>query len=200
MLTARALEVPTFAEIVATKRHTAPQEGTQAVRLFRNHNRLLKSLEGAIGVKTGYTKASGRCLVSAAKREGLTLIAVTLNAPNDWQDHTALLEWGFSHYTAFSHTPEAVTIPVVGGREGTVQLTPVGTCSVTLPAEHPEVTCTVEAPRFLHAGIKVGTQVGRIVYRMGSTVLCELPLVSATDTAPLPSPSLWDKLKNLFAS
>lgn len=65
-------------------------------RTFVNHNRLLWQYPGCVGMKTGYTKKAGRTLVSAAERDGMTLIAVTLNAPDDWRDHTALLDWGFS--------------------------------------------------------------------------------------------------------
>ena len=55
-------------------------------------------MEGAIGVKTGYSKAAGRILVSAAERDGRRLIAVTINDRNDWNDHAALYEYGFSCY------------------------------------------------------------------------------------------------------
>ena len=59
---------------------------------------MLKYYDGTIGVKTGYTKRCGRCLVSAATRDGVTMIAVTLSAPDDWRDHTAMLDYGFSLY------------------------------------------------------------------------------------------------------
>ncbi len=65
-------------------------------RALINHNRMLKSYEGADGVKTGYTKTAGRCLVSSAERGGVRLICVTLSDPDDWRDHTALLDYGFS--------------------------------------------------------------------------------------------------------
>ena len=67
-LSCAALCNPLFAEIVATKRYTAPQEGTDGTRLFLNHNKLLRTYEGALGVKTGFTKKSGRCLVVAPRR------------------------------------------------------------------------------------------------------------------------------------
>jgi D-alanyl-D-alanine carboxypeptidase/D-alanyl-D-alanine carboxypeptidase (penicillin-binding protein 5/6) len=51
--------------------------------------------DGAIGVKTGFTDNARRCLVSAATRDGVTLIAVTLNAPDDWNDHIKMLNYGF---------------------------------------------------------------------------------------------------------
>lgn len=68
-------------------------------RSFTNHNKLLWRYEGCIGLKTGYTEKAGRTLVSAAQRDGMTLIAVTLNDPNDWADHAELFDWGFAHYT-----------------------------------------------------------------------------------------------------
>ena len=65
--------------------------------------------EGAIGVKTGYTKAAGRCIMCAAERNGRTLIAVTLNDPNDWNDHMELLDAGFAQY-------EEITLHEAGRR------------------------------------------------------------------------------------
>src|SRR5690625_1557278 len=61
-----------------------------------NKNKLLTSLyENCIGGKTGFTKKSGRTLATVANKDDLNLIAVTLNAPNDWQDHIQMYEWGF---------------------------------------------------------------------------------------------------------
>ena len=92
-LTRAALQVPAFAEVVATRQITI--EG----RSFTNHNRLLWSLDGAIGVKTGYTRAAGRTLVSAVERNGRRLIAVTLCAPDDWQDHACLYDEAFAAFS-----------------------------------------------------------------------------------------------------
>jgi D-alanyl-D-alanine carboxypeptidase len=54
--------------------------------------------EGCFGIKTGYTEAAGRCLVSAATRDNMTFIAVTLNDENDWNDHMEMLDYAFSKY------------------------------------------------------------------------------------------------------
>ena len=90
-LLARAcLDHETLARMVSTR--SIALEG----RTFTNHNKLLWRYEGCVGMKTGYTEKAGRTLVSAAEREGMTLIAVTLNDPNDWADHAALLDYGFS--------------------------------------------------------------------------------------------------------
>ncbi len=90
-LTAAALRDETFRRVVAAK--TATVDGDRALT---NHNKLLWRCPGCIGVKTGYTKAAGRILVSACERGGRTLICVTLDDPNDWQDHCALYDYFLS--------------------------------------------------------------------------------------------------------
>ncbi len=98
LIAAEALLDPNFATIVATRRHTFQTVDQEKARVLLNHNKLLVFYEGTVGVKTGFTKKSGRCLVSAARRDGLLLVAVTLNAPSDWSDHTALFDYGFKNY------------------------------------------------------------------------------------------------------
>ena len=70
----------------------------ESLRAITNKNKLLWHYDGANGVKTGYTKNSGRCLVSSAKRGGMQLVAVVLNHPNMWQDSMALLDYGFDSF------------------------------------------------------------------------------------------------------
>ena len=86
------LQNDTIRQIVSTRTITLEN------RIFTNHNKLLWQYDGCIGMKTGYTEKAGRTLVSAAERDGMTLICVTLNAPNDWNDHKALFDYGFSTY------------------------------------------------------------------------------------------------------
>lgn len=100
-LSAQALQNETFLQVVSTKAATV-----SGGRSLSNHNKLLWRCEGCIGVKTGYTKSAGRILVSAARRNGRTLICVTISDPNDWDDHVRLLDEGFSRYT-----PTALAIP-----------------------------------------------------------------------------------------
>ena len=89
VLAAAAMEEPTFRRICSSRAVTIGQ------RTMENHNRLLRQVEGCIGLKTGYTKAAGRTLVSCAERCGCRLIAVTLRDSDDWADHAALYEYGF---------------------------------------------------------------------------------------------------------
>ena len=117
VLTAYAMENPIFYQTVSTKTVTAGS------RYLRNHNKLLWQVEGVDGVKTGYTKAAGRLLVSSAGRNGRRLIAVTVDAPDDWNDHAALLEEGFSRFTVKTLVTRDQKVgiqPVEGGTAGEV--------------------------------------------------------------------------------
>lgn len=97
-ITAYGLHNPNFAKIVGTKSYKISGDGKAYPRNLTNHNKLLNMCEGCIGVKTGFTKSAGRCLVSACRRNDMTLICVTLNAPNDWNDHCVLYDGMFSRY------------------------------------------------------------------------------------------------------
>nr|WP_235929925.1 D-alanyl-D-alanine carboxypeptidase family protein [Chengkuizengella marina] len=97
-LTAYALKNPIFQEIVRTKVKKVPNPHEEWDYTWYNKNKMLALYEGADGVKTGYTKNAGRCLVSSATRNGQQLVVVTLNAPQDWADHSRLLDFGFETY------------------------------------------------------------------------------------------------------
>ena len=89
VLAAAAVENPTFRRICSSRSVTIGQ------RTMENHNRLLRQVEGCVGLKTGYTRAAGRTLVSCTERDGCRLVAVTLQDGNDWADHAALYDYGF---------------------------------------------------------------------------------------------------------
>ncbi len=118
LLAKEALQNQQFREICSsTQRKVAFEEPAKQVS-FTNHNKLLSLYPDCIGVKTGYTESAGRCLVSAAERDGTLLIAVTLDAPDDWNDHATLLDYGFSQVEPIPLEGEdvKVTLPVVGSQ------------------------------------------------------------------------------------
>jgi D-alanyl-D-alanine carboxypeptidase len=118
-MTAYALKNPVFREIVKTKTKRVPNPDGEWDYTWYNKNRMLSLYEGADGVKTGYTKLAKRCLVSSATRGGQQLAAVTLNAPDDWADHTKLLNYGFSNYPLVplvSKGDRLEGMPAVAGR------------------------------------------------------------------------------------
>ncbi len=102
LISANAIHNSLFKTICSTKAKTISWESSQWDRSLTNHNKLLNMYDYTIGVKTGYTKKAGRCLVSAAEKDGQLLIAVTLSAPDDWNDHIKLYEHCFDKYTAFT--------------------------------------------------------------------------------------------------
>ena len=94
LLAATAVKNEAFLEIASTYRYRFDLSG--ATRVLINHNKLIRAYPDTYGVKTGYTKKSGRCLVSYASRNNKNLICVTLNAPSDWSDHKNMLDYGFA--------------------------------------------------------------------------------------------------------
>ncbi len=177
-LTAYALKNSDFRRIVSTYKHEI--SGLSGNRLLVNHNRLLKSYDGCIGVKTGFTKRTGRCLVSAAERGGLTLVAVTLNDGNDWRDHTAMLDYGFAFFerTTLVQTGQPMaTLPIVGGQE--LLLRAENDLSLTLTRYGDKITTVIESSdRFCWSRPPYGTRVAKAVFYRGNTRLGEVYLVS----------------------
>ena len=155
LITREAIKYPLLAKIFSTKNATIPFCGETDKRLVVNHNKMLKSYDGAIGVKTGFTKKTGRCLVSGAKRDGLTLICVTLNAPDDWRDHSALLDYGYENYcrVTFADVGEySYSLPVVGGEGEMLTLTNSEPLVMTLRKNHGSGEYTVTScHRFAYA-------------------------------------------------
>ncbi len=190
VLACAAMKNPDFRAIVSMR--TAEAAG----QTLRNHNKLLERYEGAVGVKTGYTRAAGRTLVSCAERDGLTLVCVTLNAPSDWEDHAALLDWGFAHYAHTEPGEQSWTVDVVSGLSGTVEAIPGEGELPLLPKEgwHWEV----RLPGFVYAPGAAGETAGRLLCRSeNGEVLAELPLVFARDVPLDPEIPLgfWEKLR-----
>lgn len=105
-IASKALENPVFKEMTSTKNKMIQSLDGEVTRYFSNHNKMLNMYSGAIGVKTGFTKAAGRCLVSAAERNGNMFVAVTLNDGNDWRDHSAMLDYGFENYKSITVAKE----------------------------------------------------------------------------------------------
>lgn len=93
LIMAYAMKNEELAKIMATKRYTI--DDGEGIVYLKNHNKLLWQYEYCTGGKTGFTKAAGRCLVTSAEKDGVRLVAVTLNCPDDWKEHKALFDYGF---------------------------------------------------------------------------------------------------------
>lgn len=153
-------------------------------RTFTNHNKLLSSVDGVFGIKTGFTKASGRCLVSAATREGATLVCVTLKAPDDWHDHKKLYEYGFDKLKKNEiKCSEAVKIAVVGSDKKYITAKAKGNVWVYSHNSSVDTDVKVLCEPFLYAGVAADSVVGSVrITGLYGKVLGEVPLI-ATDSA-----------------
>lgn len=173
ILTAYAMQNPIFAQTVSTKTITIGE------RCLRNHNKLLWQLEGANGVKTGYTKAAGRILISSVTRMGRQLIAVTFNAPDDWQDHKTLIEDGFSRFTVQQLVHQGQTLgqlELAGGQETSVDLIAAEDFSYSL-AQGERVTISLPEAGFAYAPVAEGQEAGFAHILVDGTAVAKVPLV-----------------------
>lgn len=178
-LTAYALENQDFCRIVSTSSITIGE------RYLANHNKLLRLYEGCIGVKTGYTKAAGRTLVSAARRGDMTLVCVTLCDGDDWNDHMTLLNHGFACYqlkTAASAGQVMTTVTVQGGTERVVPLILDKGLAYPL-AEEEELDITVETPVSIQAPVIPGQPVGKACLWLDGELVGQIDLVAARASA-----------------
>ncbi len=202
IITSAALENRLLSKIFATKKATIPFDTEDGGRLLVNHNKMLSYYDGAIGVKTGFTKSTGRCLVSAAEREKMTLICVTLNAPDDWRDHTALLDYGFENFrrAVIADVGEyTFELAVTGAKKDTVTLTNTQPLVLTLPRGNEDVEYTVLAPcRFAFAPVTRGDTLASVsVSAYGQTATSAL-VAAETLTALEAESSIWRKILNIF--
>ncbi len=190
-----------FRTIVSTQRMTIPLNDQEGARLLLNHNRLLRSYEGTIGLKTGFTKRSGRCLVSAAQRDGVTLISVTLNAPDDWDDHRNMYDYGFSQYTSVLLQPVgtyARTIPLIGNDQDSVDISNRNEIRVILPQTHGEIHMYCHAPRWMSGAISEGAMLGQLIYECDGEIIAIEPLLTQSSSTPLYTKIPWWKRLWLF--
>ena len=206
LLTAAAMENPDFSRIVSKQKIQVRFSDPERTVTYTNHNKLLSMYSGCIGVKTGYTKKSGRCLVSAAERNGVRLIAVTLSDPDDWQDHENLLDYGFSLLTPcrFDDSGFRMTLPVVGGARSGVAVVGSDGGTAVLPAREARgIRRTVELPRFVYAPVGEGQVLGRVRYsNAGGTVATTELVAAGTVGAPEAEKNffqkIWDRIRRLL--
>ncbi len=208
LISRAALSNQALRSIMATPKATISHHGENGVRLLVNHNKLLRSYEGAIGVKTGFTKKSGRRLVSAAERDGMTLIAVTLHAPDDWRDHTAMLDYGFSLFDRVELCRVGEyqqPLWVVGGTQPYVMIKNREGLTLPIYKGYGDISCEVELPLFTYAHVSKDAEVGRLIYYAATpdgqrVELGRVPLYAEYEVTRVTyKQSLGDKIKEFFS-
>lgn len=193
LITKKALENDTFVKIVSTK--NIPLEG-ETPRHLSNHNKMLRRYDGCIGVKTGYTKKSGRSLVSAADKNGWRIIAVTINAPDDWNDHEKLLNYGFENYNKVivSEIGSLVGEVIVnGGTTDKVRAVYGSNYSIWLgKEEQSRLQIKTSLSDFLDAPVEVGQRIGESVATLDGEVIARIPIYTADCSFPPYRDNLYD--------
>lgn len=183
LLTFHALKNQAFSAACSSKSATLYYGNPPYKRSLTNHNKLLESYEGLIGVKTGYTKKSGRCLVTAAKRDGVLIIAVTLNAPDDWNDHKKMLDLGFekSVLVSFPNNDIDDILPIISGDCDSVRIRCESVEFTTLLSSARNIETKILLPTFEYAPLAAGETVGRIEYYVNGKLITSANIYSVAD-------------------
>lgn len=193
-IAAYGYSLPHFEEIVG-KQEALYDWVKDPAKKLRNENQMLWLYRGANGVKTGYTDAAGRCLVSAARRDGMQLVAVVLDSYYMWNDSIALLDYGFqnAHPKTLVKKGEVVAkVNVADGRQDELELVAAESLvAVEKDGETAKVERKVEVPREVSAPIKKGDVIGKVVCCYDGKAQGSIYLLAAQDMEYY---SFWDNL------
>ncbi|MDR3085212.1 MAG: D-alanyl-D-alanine carboxypeptidase [Christensenellaceae bacterium] len=178
-ISAAAFRQPLFRAIVATERHTIPWSTHDFDRVMRNKNKMLSLYEGANGVKTGYTKEAGRCLVSAAERGGMQLIAVVLGCPNWWEESAKLLDYGFASFEMVEVMKEGEPLGsiTVRGSPESIPVLPAEGLAIPLGLNE-GAQIALNLNEGLKAPIAKGRALGYARVSAGGEEICRVELIS----------------------
>lgn len=165
-----------FARIAGTVSHTVGEQ------TLVNHNRLLREYDGCLGLKTGYTMAAGRTLVTCAERDGARYVCVTLNDPDDWDDHKALYDWAFANYSFAEVIPAGLSyeVPLISGAEMTAPAETEG-AAYALIQNGESYDMELELPAFAFAPISEGERAGRAVACSDGQEIASVRIVYSED-------------------
>lgn len=195
LLAQAVLKNETLREMVATRSITV------AGRSLTNHNKLLWRYEGCTGMKTGYTDAAGRTLVSSAVQGEQTLICVTLKDRDDWEDHAALFDYGFRCWTLHPLTRSGKVfrrLPVTGGLIPQVEVETAEGVLYPLAANE-RVQARITLPKRVEAPVKKGDIAGKLTFQVGEEVVGDTYLIYTADVPEsIPGPTLFQRMKDLL--
>lgn len=203
LLMNEALKNPDFNSLTARKTDTVKFiKPENKITTYSNHNRLLSSYEYCIGGKTGYTSSAGRCLVSAAVKDGLTLIAVTMNDKRDWADHTAMYNYGFENYRMkeIDDNNFFLDVDTVGGEKNKTTVGGVGKSGIVVKAaDYRKIKRKIIMDNFLYAPIKSDAEVGKIIYSLNGKIIARHKLTAATENNSIrENKNILESIKGFF--
>jgi D-alanyl-D-alanine carboxypeptidase (penicillin-binding protein 5/6) len=203
LITRYALHNPIFNAIVRTKKRNMDWPNHEYDRTMINHNKLLWRYEYADGVKTGYTREAGRCLVASATRSGHRLISVVFNSKKMYEDTEALFNYGFNNFqliTLVSPKEKVGEVEVNSGIEKQVPVLPHRSLTLLLPkGAEEDLTVNLELPSQVEAPVERMQQVGEIKVHLGDKIIEKVPVVTAADVPKKGILQLfWDWVTNLI--
>ena len=195
LITRYALHNPVFSGIVRTKQKVIPWPGHKTDRVMINHNKMLWRYQFADGVKTGYTRQAGKCLVSSATKDNQRLIAVVLNSKQTYEDSQKLFEYGFNNYQLIKVVSPETEVGKVNVSQGVVPQVPIlpnQTINLVIPRkDSAELQVNLDYPKSIAAPVERLQQVGEVEVKLGEELLERVPLVTA---AAVPERSFWQKV------
>ncbi len=206
LLGSAAIQNEKFREICSASSLNVSFGKESVKRTFYNHNKFLSKFEGALGIKTGFTKASGRCLVTAAQRGKVIYVAVTLKAPDDWNDHIKMMNFAFDN-TAVSYPDcelSGICVDVVGSETCSLKVELATPLELHCVKKHEDYELVIYLPKFVYAGVKKGDISGRVDLVSKNGTIIDSSSLIFTDDAPekvidkKEKSSFFTKLKNKF--
>lgn len=194
VLASEAMKYDDFREIVSSRSIST------AGRTMSNHNKLLGMYDGACGIKTGYTKKAGRCLVSAAERQGRMLVAVTLSAPDDWNDHMALYDQAFESMTqtpVLESGDMGEVYVATGGNSSCGIYVQQSYSALLFPGDEQKVSVSIEGPRIVYPPVYSGEKYGEAVVRLNGQEIFRTDVYFESDVAlPQREKGFFEKIKD----
>ena len=182
LIASTAMQNPDFRKIVSAK-YWKTTSG-DVIRTLKNKNKILWQYEGGNGIKTGFTKAAGRCLAFSAERGGNTIVGIVLNCPNMWNDAKAMLDYGFTDYTwrPFVKGGDAVaSLQVNHGMKNSLEIRAKE--DILIPMRQDELESSVElkvvSPRAVEAPVYDGQTIGTLEAWGDGKLLASVPLVAS---------------------
>ena len=171
-------------------------------KIFRSENQMLWLYRGGNGIKTGYTDKAGRCLISAAKRDGIQIISVVLDSEYMWNDSILLLDYGFNNvkFEKLVKADEVVkNIPVMSGRKKSVQVKTTGEIVMPIFGNDEPYQVVYDLPKVLNAPVTNGQKVGKVRVMYGDKEAAAVDIIA---TADIEQKSFfrwfWEKIKSFF--
>ena len=211
LLGREAIKNPDFLSICQQKTASLEYGNPPYKRWLKNHNRMLREYTGCFGIKTGFTKKSGRCLVTAAERNGVRLVAVVLNAPGDWSDSKRLMDYGFSvvKLETIEVDVSDVEVNITGGLLPIIKVEPAQELKAPITErQKAELTRVVKLRQFYYAPVAAGDILGEVCYYLDgkngkSRELIASAALLAKNSADRKITeiklSLWEKLGGFFS-